>query len=282
MSSPLPPVPGPQVSDRSGVLTPPWQSWFSQVYTYLTAGVSGGGAGFIPGNRAVLTTAPLAGGGTLTSDLTISLAANGITNAFLAQAPSYTLKGNLTGVAANVTDFTALNNFPVGNVTPSTGAFTSLTSLYVNVTGTGLPTTGLYSSTANRLDFSTASTNRGYVDADGEWLLHAPSPNAPTLTIECQTNGANAWQIKDGTSIGYMNLATSSAQIGLATAGILNLTTGGSNRFVIGSQGDCTVNQALSGNTLTVKVTTGVYSAVTAGGTVAVPVYSDGTNWKVG
>ena len=101
MSSPLPPVPGPQVSDRSGVLTPPWQSWFSQVYTYLTAGVSGGGAGFIPGNRAVLTTAPLAGGGTLTSDLTISLAANGITNAFLAQAPSYTLKGNLTGVAAN-------------------------------------------------------------------------------------------------------------------------------------------------------------------------------------
>jgi hypothetical protein len=36
----LPPVPGQMIS-RNGILTPPWLSWFSQLYAFLTQTVSG-------------------------------------------------------------------------------------------------------------------------------------------------------------------------------------------------------------------------------------------------
>lgn len=32
----LPPVPGPNITDKSQNLLPPWRSWFSQLYTYVT------------------------------------------------------------------------------------------------------------------------------------------------------------------------------------------------------------------------------------------------------
>jgi hypothetical protein len=72
VSIPLPPVPGPQSVDKQGRLTPLWQSWFYQLYTYLSA-PSGGGGGIVPATRAINTTAPLQGGGNLASDLNLSI-----------------------------------------------------------------------------------------------------------------------------------------------------------------------------------------------------------------
>lgn len=105
MTIPLPPVPAPEITPRNW-LTPPWQSWFTQLYVYVTQGSSGGG-GIVPITRAISTTAPLAGGGTLASDLTLSITPGGISNTLLAQMGANTLKGNNTGVSATPQDLTA-------------------------------------------------------------------------------------------------------------------------------------------------------------------------------
>jgi len=68
---PLPPVPGPEIAPKQ-LLTPPWQAWFTQLYVYVTQGSSGGG-GIVPIGRRINTTAPLAGGATLASDITLSV-----------------------------------------------------------------------------------------------------------------------------------------------------------------------------------------------------------------
>lgn len=67
------------------------------------AGGGGGGGGTV---TQVNTSAPITGGPFTTSG-TVGLAANGVTNAFLAQMPTLTLKGNNTGGTANALDLTA-------------------------------------------------------------------------------------------------------------------------------------------------------------------------------
>lgn len=42
MTIPLPPVPGPEITP-SNLLTPPWHSWFTQLYIYITQPKAGGG-----------------------------------------------------------------------------------------------------------------------------------------------------------------------------------------------------------------------------------------------
>jgi hypothetical protein len=106
VTAPLQPVPGTQISDGKGTLTPVFQSWLQQLYTYLSAPVTGGG-GIVPVSRQINTTAPLTGGGTIANNLTLAIAGNGITNAFLAQMPTVTLKGNTSGISATPQDLTA-------------------------------------------------------------------------------------------------------------------------------------------------------------------------------
>ncbi len=105
MTAPLQPVPGTQVSDGKGMLTPVFQSWFQQLYTYLSATVAGGG-GIVPVTRQINTTAPLAGGGAIGNDLTLTLTVNGVTNTYLAKVPTLTLKGNNTVSTATPQDLT--------------------------------------------------------------------------------------------------------------------------------------------------------------------------------
>ncbi len=98
----LAPVPRPDIS-VDGVLKPTWQAWFYQLYSFVTS-VSPGAP--VPSARQINTTAPLTGGGDLSSDLTLALTANGITNALLAQMPANTIKGNNTAGSANALDLT--------------------------------------------------------------------------------------------------------------------------------------------------------------------------------
>jgi hypothetical protein len=163
---PLAPIPGLKSTDKNGVLLPVWQSWFHQLYTYLTATASGGG-GIVPASRQILTAAPLTGGGDLTADRMHSVLANGITNSLLAQMPANSIKGNNAGIAANATDLT------VTQVTAMLNTFTSALQGLVPASGGG-------------------GTN--FLRADGTWAAPAyPIGANPTAVVGLTAvNGAAA------------------------------------------------------------------------------------------
>ena len=66
--------------------------------------------GGTPATRNINTTAPLAGGGNLSADRTLSIGANGISNALIRQSGALALVGNATNATANVADIAAVAN----------------------------------------------------------------------------------------------------------------------------------------------------------------------------
>lgn len=70
MTAPLSPIPGPQISTGE-MLTPVWRSWFNQLYQYIS--VSGATGGFIGAATTLSTTAPVTGGGLVSSGLTLGI-----------------------------------------------------------------------------------------------------------------------------------------------------------------------------------------------------------------
>ena len=63
-------------------------------------------ATYVPLTRLISTTSPLLGGGALSSDLTLSIAPNGIDATLFRQSAPLSLVGNPTGILANVSDIT--------------------------------------------------------------------------------------------------------------------------------------------------------------------------------
>lgn len=55
MSIPFNQPPGPVISDKNGTLVPVWQSWFNQLWTYVTQAASFGGLGGNPTAKVGLT-----------------------------------------------------------------------------------------------------------------------------------------------------------------------------------------------------------------------------------
>lgn len=209
MTIPLAPVPGPQVSTKEGNLTPPWRSWFYQLYTYLSATSSGGG-GIVPVTRSINTTAPLSGGGTLQSDRTLSINANGVTNALLAQMPANTIKGNNTGVSATPLDLTQAQATALLNL------FTA--SLQGMVPGSG------------------GGTN-GVLRTDGTWA----------------------------SSVGASFAAATFLATGFLVVASLPTASPAGQRYMVTDATATTFNSIVAGT-----------------GANTVPVFSDGTNWRIG
>lgn len=67
----LAPVPGPEIAPHQ-YLTPPWNSWFNQLWTFITQNLAGGG-GVVPLTRNINTALPLTGGGNLSADLNLAI-----------------------------------------------------------------------------------------------------------------------------------------------------------------------------------------------------------------
>ncbi len=77
------------------------------------------------------TTAPLSGGAGLTDDITLSIAAHGVTNALLATMPATSIKGNSTGGVTTAQDLTA------AQATALLNAFTATLQGMVPLSGGG-------------------------------------------------------------------------------------------------------------------------------------------------
>jgi len=73
--------------------------------------------------RQINTTAPLAGGGDLSADRTLSVNNNGVTNALLSQMAANTVKGNNTGGTANAVDVTVAQTLALLGVFGKVSAF---------------------------------------------------------------------------------------------------------------------------------------------------------------
>jgi len=129
---------GVQVVVTDGTLnaTSNWQCTTASPITLGTSTITFAPS-FAPSARKTNTTAPLAGGGDLTADRTLSINANGITNALLAQMAGDTLKGNntdSTGNAADLTAFKFIGNSPSLSISPTGNGTTTLST--VSVQGT--------------------------------------------------------------------------------------------------------------------------------------------------
>lgn len=195
-----------------------WQEIHSRVHAQENTNLI---AGTIPSSRKINTTAPLAGGGNLSADLTLSINTNGITNALLAQMPANTLKGNNTAGLANAADLTVtqatamLNLFTsllqglvpasgggTTNFLRADGAFTAINlAAYAAfaspaganndvVPGAGWPT-GI-----GRLDVTLAAGVANWTGmvagTDGQMVLLANADAANTLTLNNQNVGSAA------------------------------------------------------------------------------------------
>lgn len=165
-----------------------WQEIHSRVHAQLDTATSGGP---VPSSRTINTTAPLAGGGTLAADLTLSIAANGITNALLAKMPAKTFKGNNTAGLTNAADLTVTQVLALlGGVGRPYLSFASPAGAQNDVNpGGAWPQIG-------RLDVTLAAGNaswNGLVAAnDGDQVLIANVDAANTLTLNNQNAGSAA------------------------------------------------------------------------------------------
>ena len=291
MTSPLSPIPRPEISNSKGQLTPPWQAWFNQLYTYLSAPVTGGG-GLVPTTRTVNTTLPLTGGGTLASDLTLSL-------------PS-------------------INSIPVGNVTPGTGVFTTVgaTRSVTGFANAGAVYYGSLGYSDVQIIASWATTVNGY----NQMVLQNTNAGATASTnfnvsndLATMSTFYGEFGINSSGFTGSGAFSQASAVYLAAASSDLVIGTYGSNpiHFVVNSGGTDAMTIATTGAVTTSAsiiagstVKTATYTvaglpaaatagagarayvtdalapsfsaAVTGGGTVPVPVYSDGTTWRVG
>jgi hypothetical protein len=226
-----------------------WEEIHSRVHALIDTGV----AGAVPTSRKVNTTAPLSGGGNLTTDLTLSIVANGVTNALLAQMPPSTIKGNATGGLANAADLTVLPAavFPALTGDVTTPGASLATTIAVNAVtnakaaqmagntlkgnNTGAP--------ANAADLTVAQVNTllgtpvganpsatvGLTAVNGAATTFLRSDGAPKLdqSITPTWSGAHVFQSILGATGSPLVSTATQAETGLANKKTSDSTSGG-------------------------------------------------------
>jgi hypothetical protein len=243
MTAPLAPVPRDDITTvqgKTGLLTSPWRAWFEQLRVYLSA-TSAGGGGIPPNTRKISTTAPLAGGGTLGADITLSLAANGVSNGFLAQMAANTIKGNNTGATTTAQDLTAsqvtallaiFSSTLQGVVPPSGGGTATLlradATFAAGVTGSfTVSGTGILGSTGTGTVASgvTGVFLNGGNSAEQLWVNSTAGANQKIWDVYVGNNTINYRCVNDLNSVGT-NWMTVTRSAALATGVVFSTPVG--------------------------------------------------------
>lgn len=116
----------PAVQSRDGKsfmdFTPTYFKFFLDIVKILNN--SGGLAGAVAATRRILTTAPLAGGGDLTADRTLSLTVPGATGDVLTNGGGGTL-GHVTGLSVTITTAKLTTGGANGSMTFTNGVLTA-------------------------------------------------------------------------------------------------------------------------------------------------------------
>ena len=267
MSSPLPPVPGPLSTDKQGRLTPPWQAWFLQLYQYLSAPQSGGG-GIVPINRAVNTTLPLTGGGTLGADLTLGVNAFSASNSGVVTAsggdPTYFLSADTTWkvppstlivgttTVSGATDTYILYNNAgfLGNYAlTGTGTtavmqggptLTGTVTLNAGASGSTLITYGVAAAFAGNFQAANSATGYGLL-VQGNFTGAGPS-NLLSVQDPNNTLGVNLQLVGNGATTPNKTIRVQSGSFQILNSGysasLLTITDGGNATFGNPSSGD--------------------------------------------
>jgi len=155
VTAPLSPIPGPQISSKD-LLTPVWRSWFNQLYQYIS--VSGATGGFLGASTPLSTTAPLTGGGLLSSSLTLGINQTAITiteSQVTGLTADLALKAPLSSPALTGTPTINAVSIRTGTGSPNGSVTGNPGDLYLNKSG-GAGTT-LY------VKESGTATNTGWV-----------------------------------------------------------------------------------------------------------------------
>ena len=184
------------------------------------------------------TSGPITGG-PITTTGTIALASQGVTNAYLALMPAYTLKGNATGASAVAQDLTAtqaLGLLGIGGIANNT--------LLGNISGSSANPTAI--SLSSYIDSAISNTQGAilYRGASG-WSALPPSTTGSVLT----TNGGAAnpsWNPVAGTGT-VTSVATGTGLTGgpITTSGTISIANTAVAAGAYGSQssvGTFTVN----------------------------------------
>jgi len=212
----------------------------------------------------------------------ISFASSFATGALTATSSnvSVTLSPTGTGtVTINPATAGTVNNVTVGATTPLAGTFTSLTANGLVVNGSTVPVNGVYLPAVNTLGFTSNTTSRGTVNANGAWNLTAPAAGNVTLTVNA-VPGTHSIKIADTNNVSYdagylgipQNSQTSAYAPTLQDRGKhVSITTGGvtinANPFTYGTTGATTWT---AGDTFLVVNNSGSSQTITAGASVTI------------
>jgi hypothetical protein len=154
---------------------------------------------YVPTSRSINTTAPLAGGGTLASDLTLSLLDNGITDAKLRDSAGTSVIGRAAGTVGDPADIVAVSDGDVlrragGTLGFGTIPSTSVTGL-ITAVNAGTNLSGGGTSGAVTLNVVDSPTFAGNVTVQGATGFTVSTPLGTSPAINWQQGTLQTWKL---------------------------------------------------------------------------------------